>query len=138
MRCRFLLLPILLCALSPLSGTELARPTVAKFLKLLLQSMGGKPVACNDKELAGELAALGVPMSPEAKCVWMDADKDLPRLLKEGRMVICGSRPALAAGAAMALVAEEGRPAIYVNPKALASSGVSLPDHILKIAKVAQ
>ena len=136
---RRLLVSIPLCCVGlSLSAGDLAVPTVAKFLRLIHPATGARTVACADKELAGELANLGVGVNQESKCVWVASDKDLPHLVKDGRVVICGNRAMLAGGAAMAVVAEGGRPVIYLNIKALAGLGITLPDNIMKIAKVAQ
>ena len=138
MRCRpVLILPLLWCSGSLLAG-DLAAPTLAKFLRVLVQATGVKGVACSDKELAGELANLGVALEPDSKLVWVDSDKDLQRLAHQGKAVVCGTRGLLAAGACVAVVAEGGRPVIYVNPKGIAAAGITLPDSVMKIAKVAQ
>ena len=139
MRCRLLLVSIpLFCASLSLSAGDLAVPTVAKFLRLILPATGARTVACTGKELSVELANLGVGLNPESKCAWVETDKELPHMVKDGRVVICGSRSMFAGGASMAVVAEGGRPVIYVNLKALSGLGVTLPDNIMKIAKVAQ
>jgi len=126
-----------LCACGHLCAGELGAPTTAKFIRMVLVGTGTKAVICADKEIAGELANLGVSVEAEAKVAWADQAADVARLAK-GRLVICGTKGLLNSGAALAVVAEGGHPVIYVNPKAGAGSGLTLPDNILKIAKVAQ
>ena len=138
MRSRCLLVIPLACVCGPLAAGDLAAPTLAKFIRVLLAGTATKGVACGDKELGGELANLGVATDPEAKVVWTDTEKDLARLARQGKLIICGTKALLAEGAAVALVAEGGHPAIYVNMKSLAASGLTLPDSIMKIVKVAQ
>jgi hypothetical protein len=50
--------------------------------------------------------------------------------------VICGHVSQIPSGAAIAIVAEGGRPAIYVSSSNLATSKVSIPDAVLKVGKV--
>lgn len=137
MRFRNLIVPPLVCACAQLPAGDLAAPTLAKFLRVLLQATALKGVACPDKELAGELTNLGVALDPDAKMVWADSPADVARLAKQGRLVVCGTRGLLASGASLAVVAEGGRPAIYANPKAITATGLALPDSIMKIVKVA-
>jgi len=117
---------------------DLAAPSQAKFLRVVVQATGSTGVACASKELAGELTTLNVTLNPGSKVIWVESDKEIGHLVKEGRIVVCGSHALLVAGACLAVVAEGGRPVIYVNPKALAAAGATLPDNIMKIAKVAQ
>lgn len=117
-------------------GGELAAPTSAKIIRVIVQATGVGKVACTDKELVGELSGLGVPTDPGAKVCWAGNDKDVVRLAGEHKLVICGNQDWLAMGAAVALTAEGGRPAIYLNVKNLAATGITLPDSIVKISKV--
>jgi predicted nucleic acid-binding protein len=128
----------LLGAVLPLSAGELGAPTVAKFIRVILLSSGGRAVTCADKEIAGELGALGVALEADAKLVWADSEKDVARQAKAGKLVVCGTKGLLASGAALALVAEGGHPVIYLHAKHLAATGMTLPDNILKLAKAAQ
>jgi hypothetical protein len=130
-----LFLPLII-ACAPLSAGDLSSTTVAKFLRVILQGAGVKGVACADKEVQAELAGLGVPVDPDSKVVWVDSDKDIALLARLGKCVICGTRSGARAGAALALLSEDGRPVILVNPKALAASHLTLPDSVLKLAKV--
>jgi hypothetical protein len=132
---KWFILPVLF-ACSGLSAGDLSSATVAKFLRVILQGAGVKSVACADKEIQAELTALGVTVDPDSRVVWVDADKDIPMPVKLGKCVICGTRSGARAGASLALLSEDGRPVILVNPKALAASHVTLPDSVLKLAKV--
>ena len=132
------LIVALACLCGHLSAGDLSAATTAKFVRLLLQGAGVHAVACGEREVAGELTNLGVALDPESKVVWADSDKDVARFAKQGRMVICGSKVLLGSGATLAVVAEGGHPVIYLNPRALTASGVTLPDNIVKLAKVSQ
>lgn len=137
MRLRIRVVLPLFCMTGSLWAGDLAPATIAKFIRVVVQGAGAKSVACADKEIAGELAGLGVTVEADAKVVWSESDKDIPRLAKQGKLVICGSRNLMAQGASVGVTAEGGRPVLLVNPKALAATGVVLPDSIIKLAKVA-
>jgi hypothetical protein len=126
----------LVCLSTALVGGELAPPTAAKIIRVIVQASGGSKAECGDKEIAGELSSLGVAADPEAKVCWAGSDKEVARLTGKHKLVICGNPDWLAQGAAVALTAEGGRPSIYLSIKNLAAAGVTLPDSIVKISKV--
>jgi hypothetical protein len=128
-------LPVAFLAVSLAAG-DLAAPTAARIIRVIVQATGGTKVDCADKELAGELANLGLPQDPAAKVAWADSQHEVARLAKEGKLVICGREEWMADGAAVVLTAEGGRPSITLSMKNLGASGVTLPDSVVKIAKV--
>ena len=129
------LLPLLYLS-SLAMGGELAPPTAAKFIRVIVQASGTGKVASPDKEIAGELATLGVAIEADAKVTWAGNAKDVARLATQHRLVICPNPDWLAEGAAVAITAEGGRPSIYLSSKNLASAGITLPDSVMKISKV--
>lgn len=130
------LFPLFGCAL--LQGGDLAAPTVARFIRVIAYSTGAGEVTCKDKEVAGALSALFVAVQEGSKVVWVGSDRDVAKFGKLGKLVICGRVDLLAAGGAVAIVAEGGRPTMYVHPKHLASSGLSLSESVLQTCKVVQ
>ena len=129
------LLPLLY--LSTLAaGGELAPPTTAKFIRVIATASGSPQVACADREIAGELATLGVATEANAKVAWAGSLKDVKQSAAQHRLVICPNPDWLPEGAAVAITAEGGRPSIYLSMKSLASAGITLPDSIVKISKV--
>ena len=129
------LIPIL-CLCAPLPAGDLGAATVAKIIRVMAVGTGSKAVACEEKDIAGELANLGVALDPGARLAWAGSDKEASRLGKEGRLVMCGNPDWLALGAGAAITAEGGRPAIYLNLKNAGASGLTVPDSIVKISKV--
>jgi predicted Rossmann-fold nucleotide-binding protein len=127
---------ILFCQLTILPASDLAAQPIAKFIRVIAQSTNTKGVTCSNKEIARELTNLGVEIVPDSRLVWADSDKEIPFLARTGKFVICGTRSGVMAGAVLGLIAEEGRPAILLNSKALAATRISLPDNVLKLAKV--
>jgi len=93
-------------------------------------------IACQDGEVAAELRRLGVTVDPKAPIVWATSDREVAQSATPGRLVVCGHPGLLAKGAALAITAEGGRPAIYIHPGHMASSGLTLPDSVVKISKV--
>lgn len=128
------LVPWSCCAF--LQAGELSASTIARFVRVIVYSTGGGEVACSDKEVAGALGALFVPVESASKVVWVGSEQELAKLGKQGKLVICGRVELLAAGGAVAIVAEGGRPTIYVNPKNLSGSGLVLSENVLKTCKV--
>jgi hypothetical protein len=126
---------LLLLGLSASLGAgELAPATAAKIIRVIVLGSGGSKVDCQNKEIAADLS--GVAIDPEAKVAWADTDKDVARLAKLGKLVVCGNLDWLGSGASVAVVSEGGRPSITISPRNLATSGVTLPDPIVKISKV--
>jgi hypothetical protein len=119
-----------------LGAGELAAPTAAKIIRVIVQASGGGKVECGDKEIAGELSTLGVSVEQAAKTCWAGSEKEAARLAGQKKLVICGNPDWLTTGAAVAITAEGGRPAIYLSIKNLGAIGVTLPDSIVKISKV--
>jgi len=100
---------------------------------------GGTPsVSCKVYELRKECALLGVPASDSGSIVWVTSPAEAKAALGQGRLAVCGSLDLLAAGAALAIVSEGGRPSIYISPANLAKSQAKLSDSVMKIAKVAK
>lgn len=131
---RRLVIPLCLSALA--WGGELAPPTAAKFIRVIAQASGSAKVACADKEIAGELANLGVGAEADAKVTWAGTAKDVAHFAAQHKLVICPNPDWLGEGASVAITAEGGRPSIYLQMKNLAAAGVTLPDSIVKISKV--
>jgi len=128
----------LAAACGQLAAGDLASATTAKFVRVILLGTGVKTVACADRDLAWDLGQLGVVLDPDSKVAWADTEKDVARFAKGGKLVICGSKALLASGATLAVAAEGGHPVIFANLRALAATNMTLPDNILKLAKVAQ
>ena len=127
---------IALLLVAPIQAGEVAAPTIAKIIRIVASSGNNVKVACLDPEVAAELGKLGLSLDPEARIVWAISDQDVVRLAKQNKLVICGQLGQLAQGGAVAIVAEGGRPSIYIRPANVALSKVSLPDAVIKIGKV--
>jgi DNA-binding IclR family transcriptional regulator len=129
------LLP-LACLSASLCAGDLAPSTEAKVIRTIAAASGGGKVECADKELASLLTGLGVSLDPGAKLAWADSDKEVARMSKQGKLVMCGSQDWFSQGASVAVTAEGGRPVIYLQVTNLALTGVTLPDSIVKLSKV--
>ena len=113
---------ILLIAMG-LQSQDLPVAAQAKFLKSLLSAAGQFGFAC------------GVSVSPGFKMAWAGSEAEARALKAEGKMVIVPRIPWLKTGGSIAIVEEDGKPAIYLNSANVKASGTQLPDVILKMAK---
>jgi hypothetical protein len=109
--------------------------TEAKFLKVLLTSAGQFGFACNDATLKAKLEEEGVSVGPGFKYAWGSSEPEVKALKAQDRFIICPSLDWIKAGAALALVEENGKPALYASTANVKASGMTLPDAIAKIAK---
>jgi hypothetical protein len=118
-----------------LSGQEkLADPQV-KFLKLLISSTGQFGFACSDPALKTQLEANGISVSPGFKMAWANSEAETKVLKGAGKLVVVPKLAWLKAGGSVAIVMEDGKPLLYINPVHLKASGLQLSDTIMKIAK---
>ncbi len=125
---------ILLIAMG-LQSQDLPVAAQAKFLKSLLSAAGQFGFACGDPALRPQLEANGVSVSPGFKMAWAGSEAEARALKAEGKMVIVPRIPWLKTGGSIAIVEEDGKPAIYLNSANVKASGTQLPDVILKMAK---
>lgn len=130
MRFTFLALPIIMAA--PSYGSELPAVMMAKFIKIIA---GDNGVACKDSNLAKELAALGVKVTPSGKLLYAATEGEVAAGKAAGKLVICPDLSLLPKGGTLAIVEEGGKPQIYLHMGNLAASGVTVSDAILKIGK---
>ncbi len=107
------------------------------FLKVVTASAGAPGrIACRDMDLAMALKKGGVSPDAKAPVAWAANREQLKDFLAEGKLVVAGDAALLAAGAAVAIVQEKGRPVILVDARNVQASGVTLSDALLKIARV--
>lgn len=78
MRIHLALVTVLLCGALPASANDMAAATLAKFIRIVLQSTGVPAIACANKEIAGELANLGVALAADSKVAWVDNPIEAP------------------------------------------------------------
>lgn len=122
-----------------LTAGDLPAEIQAKFIKIIVANAGspGK-VVCKDAAVLDQLSKLGVANDAGSKVAWAGAEGDVGAYKGAGKLVICGKMEWLPKGAAIALVEEGGKPAIYLHMQNIAASGVTLSDAILKIGKPAK
>lgn len=120
-----------------LVGGDVAPGATARILRVVAATSGAENrVACTDGEIANELKLLGIEIDPMAKVAWADNDRDVKNLVQSGHLVVCGKSTFLTKGAGIAISLEGGRPVIYVSISNVKASNSSVPDSIIKIAKV--
>lgn len=124
----------LACLSTSLMAGELAPPTEAKFIRVIVFATSGAKVDCSDRDIQAELPGVGLVNDASAKVAWAGSEKEVSRLAKQGKLVICGNPDWFPDGAGVAITADGGRPTIQLNMKAIGNSGMSLPDTIIKLA----
>jgi hypothetical protein len=120
-----------------LAAQDLAPETQAKFLKILLSSTGQFGFACADPGFKAKLEANGIAVSPGFKMAWAESEAEVKSLKAAGKLVIVPKLAWLKAGGSIAIVEEQGKPQIYLNPANVKASGMTLSDTIVKMAKKA-
>jgi len=126
-----------LCLTLGLQAQELPAETQAKFLKILLSSTGQFGFACSDASFKAKLEANGIAVTPGFKMAWAESEAEVKSLKAAGKLVIVPKLAWLKAGGSIAIVEEQGKPQIYLNPANVKASGMVLSDTIVKMAKKA-
>jgi hypothetical protein len=132
------LLPVAFLITAALAGEDVPLAAQAKFLKSLISATGQFGFACSDPTLKPLLEANGVSVSPGFKMAWAASEAEAKALKAEGKLVIVPRLAWLRSGGSIAVIEEEGKPAVYLNPVNVKASGMQLPDVILKMAKKAK
>ncbi len=83
------------------------------------------------------LEASGLAVAPGFKMAWAATEAEVKPLKAAGKLVIVPKLAWLKLGGAIALIEEDGKPQIYINPANIKASGMTLSDTIVKMAKKA-
>jgi hypothetical protein len=118
-----------------LGAQDLSPETQAKFMKILLSSTGQFGFACADPGFKAKLEANGIAVAPGFKMAWAETEAEVKSLKAAGKLVIVPKLAWLKLGGSIALVEEQGKPQIYINPANVKASGMTLSDTIVKMAK---
>jgi hypothetical protein len=133
---KFKFLPVLALAAGTVLAAQGAPLEVeAKFVKILVTSMGQFGFACNDDALKARLEGMGISVGPGFKFAWAMSDAEVMALKAQGRFIVCPNPDWFKHGACMAVTQEEGRPQLFMSVANVKASGVVLPEAIAKIAK---
>jgi hypothetical protein len=118
-----------------LQAQEMTAETEAKFLKILLSSTGQFGFSCNDPAFKTKLEASGLSVAPGFKMAWAASEAEVKSLKAAGKLVIVPKVAWLKLGGSIALVQEDGKPQLYINPANLKVSGMTISDAVVKMAK---
>lgn len=130
---RTLLIALGLTAFSSLWGGELPVEFKAKVVKLIAASAGSPgQVSCKDAVMLAELSKMGVNDHPSAKVAYANSEAEILALKKQGKFILCGKSDLLPAGASVAIVEEGNRPLILFQMANITSSGITLPESVLR------
>lgn len=107
------------------------------FVKLLLSSTGEKSFACGtNMGLRFKLQSMGLGTAPTSKIAWAGSEAEVKTLKAANRMVVVPKLEWLKQGASVAIVQEGGKPVMYLNMANVKASGLTLPDAVIKTAKI--
>lgn len=129
-------LGVILClgAASASAQEALAPSLAAKFMNIISTSDGGDGrVACAPGEMAQELGKAGVKVDDGGTFAWANNPGELAAFQKQGKIVVVGSMDLLKAGAPLALVAQGGRPAVFISGPG--RTNPRIPSAVKKIAR---
>ncbi len=114
---------------------DVAPDLQAKFVKVIASHASSKDrVAVEDPAVRAELEKLGVGVDPKAKVAYVATEEELKAKLG-GRVLICPRLEWLPLGASIAIVEENGKPAIYVHTGHLEASGVKVAPAIMRLGR---
>ena len=109
---------------------------MAKFLKVICTNSGSAGrVSLQDAALGKALDSLGVSTDKAAKVAWATNEADVKSQAAAGKLVVCNRLALLPQGGSIAIVEEDGKPAIYLHTGHIAQSGAKVSGAILKIGK---
>jgi hypothetical protein len=128
------LMPVL-CG-SVLRAEELAPPTLAKILKLVVTDARESSIACTDPMLKPELERLGLKVDPESRIVWVKSSQEKAKYRGTNRLTISGHVSDLSNGVVVALVGEGGHGVFYISKANVAENKITLSTAIAKLGKV--
>lgn len=128
-----LFLAVWISAFSSLWAGELPVEFKAKVVKIIAASAGSPgQVSCKDSTLLAELSKMGVTDNPAAKVAYANSEAEVHALKKQGKFILCGKSDLLPAGASVAIVEEGNRPLIMFQMANINSSGITLPESVLR------
>jgi len=121
----------------PVGAQDVPSAELVKFIRLLMTSTGEKGFACgSNMGLRFKLEAMGVSTVPTSKLVWASTEAEVKAMKAANRFVVVPKLEWLKVGAAAAVVQEEGRPVLHLQIANVKASGLTLPEAVIKSAKV--
>lgn len=131
-----LLLPALFLGASLPAYCVIQPELMAKFIKVIAtNSNSAGRVDIKDADLVRALSGMEVSADKNAKVAYASTEGEVKTLLAAGKMIICNRLELLPVGGSIAIVEEDGKPAIYLHTGHIAQSGAKVSAAILKIGK---
>lgn len=131
-----LLIPALVTSV-PLQAAD--SPTVeelAALLRVLTAQAGfAGRIACRDLDMTVQLKKVGLSTDYRSSIAWAATADQARAYRAEGKFVVCADPALFKDGAAMAIVRENGQMGLVLHAANSQSTGVTLSDAILKVAK---
>ena len=131
-----LLLPALVLGASLPAYCVIQPELMAKFIKVIASNSGSSgKVDIKDADLAKALGGMEVAVDKSAKVAYATTEAEVKALAASGKLVICNRLALLPEGGSIAIVEEEGKPAIYLHTGHIQQSGAKVSASILKIGR---
>jgi hypothetical protein len=129
---------VIVCLSSPgLNAQEVPPEAQVKFIRLLLSSTGQSGFSCgSNMALKFKLQSLGVSTAANAKIAWASSEAEVKALKASKHMVVVPKLEWLKLGGSVAIVPEDGKPVMYLHMVNVKASGLTLPDSVIKMAKI--
>jgi hypothetical protein len=131
------LAPLALLLLASLPAwSDVAPDLQAKFLKVIATHASSKGrVAVTHEGIKAELEKLGVSVDASANVAFAGQESELKAFVAAKKIVVCGRIEWLPQGASIAILEENGKPAIYMHTGNLEATGVKVSPAILRIGR---
>lgn len=118
------------------AAADVAPDLQAKFVKVIARHASSKDrVAVTQAGLKAELEKLGVSIEASARVAYAGSLEEVKAMAAERKLVVCGNLAWLPQGASIAIVEENGKPAIYVHTGNLEATGIKVAPAIMRIGR---
>lgn len=113
--------------------TELMGKIVASLAKL---TGSPKRVACSDGSITRALVPLGLKVEGDATVAYCTSESETIKAYAAKKVVITNDLNLLPKGGSIAIVAEDGKPSIYLHLRHLEATGAPISPGLFKITNV--
>jgi len=131
------MLPALILSIALATAAPQLSPAERDPFLRVLSAGAGAPgrIACKDIDQAMQMKKDGLSPDAKAPVAWAANAAQIKDYLAEGKLVVSGDPADFKAGASIVITREHGKPALIIDSRNAAASGVTLSDTVLKIAR---
>jgi len=131
----------LACVAGLAAAPKMSVKELGGFIKVITASGGPRcqgRLDCLDDDVAAEMKTRGVALDVKSPIAYATNLVQVRSFNAMDKLVICNDKALLKEGATIAIVREDGKPAIYIDnarKKAFEEAGITFSDTLVKIAK---